>query len=153
VRHFGVQVVHGTFESFEGTIVTSDDVSLSSVVASVDTASVDSQMAGRDEAIRSPKLFDTNTFPMATYSSTGVRRYDAGVVVDGMLTLLDTAHPLTFFVDGAAADDGYLLLAGRATFNRHQHGVQLRVKPAFLDRAISRTVQMSMDIAARPIGS
>ncbi|MFD0687584.1 YceI family protein [Actinomadura fibrosa] len=87
IRHLMVSKVRGRFGTFEGTVVTADDVLDSSVTATIDLASVDTGNAQRDEHVRSADFLDVATYPTMTYRSTGLRPEGDDFVVDGELSL------------------------------------------------------------------
>jgi polyisoprenoid-binding protein YceI len=102
VRHLMVSKVRGRFTGFEGQVVTGADPLASSVRATVDLASIDTDNADRDAHIRSADFFEVETHPTMTYLSTGVHHDGDDLVVDGELTLhgVTRAVPLTLEVNG-----------------------------------------------------
>ncbi|GAA4615000.1 YceI family protein [Actinoallomurus liliacearum] len=94
VRHLMVSKARGRFGSFEGRIVTGADPLDSSVTATIDLASIDTNNAQRDEHIRSADFFEVEKYPTMTYRSTGVRRDGDDYVVDGELTLKGVTRPV-----------------------------------------------------------
>jgi len=101
VRHLMLSKVRGRFTSFEGRLVTGDNLLDSSVEATIDLASVNTNDANRDEHVRSADFFDVEQFPTMTYRSTGVRATGNGFVVDGELSLhgVTRAVPLALEVE------------------------------------------------------
>jgi polyisoprenoid-binding protein YceI len=87
IRHVMVSKVRGRFGSFQGQIVTGADPLDSSVTATVDLTSIDTNNKQRDEHIRSADFFEAEKYPAMTYRSAGVRRDGSGYVLDGELTL------------------------------------------------------------------
>ena len=87
VRHL-VSKVRGKFETFEGTIVSSDDVTASTVNVSIDLASVNTGTADRDAHLRSGDFFNAEENPKMTFVSTGIVQKDGNdFVVTGDLTI------------------------------------------------------------------
>jgi polyisoprenoid-binding protein YceI len=103
VRHLMVSKVRGRFSKFEGTIRTGDDVVDSSVEASIDMGSIDTNNEQRDGHIRSADFFDTAKHPTMSYRSLRVRPSGDGYVVEGDLTL----HGVTRRVDLALDLNGF----------------------------------------------
>ncbi|MGH9125676.1 MAG: YceI family protein [Acidimicrobiales bacterium] len=87
VRHMMVSKVRGRFGTFEGQIVTATDPAQSSVTATVDLSSIDTNDANRDGHLRSADFFDVDTHPKMTFQSTSVAAGRDGYVVTGDLTL------------------------------------------------------------------
>ena len=86
VRHMMVSKVRGRFSKFEGTMRTGDDFADSSVEASIDMGSIDTNNEQRDGHIRSADFFDAATYPTMSYRSLRVRPSGNGYVVEGDLT-------------------------------------------------------------------
>jgi len=94
VRHFGVSKVKGRFDKFEGTIVTADDPFASSVTATVDVTSIDTNQEQRDAHIRSADFFDAENHPTLTFTSTGIKADGDEYVLEGDLTIRGTTKPV-----------------------------------------------------------
>jgi polyisoprenoid-binding protein YceI len=87
VRHL-MSKVRGKFETFEGTVVTADDVTASTVNVTVDLSSVNTGSADRDAHLRSGDFFSAEEHPSMTFVSTGVTVKDTNdFVVTGDLTI------------------------------------------------------------------
>ena len=87
VRHL-VSKVRGKFETFEGSIVSAEDITASSVNVSIDLASVNTGTADRDAHLRSGDFFNAEENPKMTFVSTGiVQKSDSDFVVTGDLTI------------------------------------------------------------------
>ncbi|MYS87510.1 YceI family protein [Embleya scabrispora] len=96
VRHLGVAKVRGRFDDFGGSIVTAENPLESSVTATIETASVNSNNKMRDDHIRNEDFLDTDNFPQLTFVSTGIRAESSVVYrIDGDLTLRGVTKPVT----------------------------------------------------------
>lgn len=74
VRHMGFSKVRGSFEQFEGTVrMAPGDLSTLEADATVQTQSVTTNEAKRDEHLRSADFFEVETYPTITFESTDVR--------------------------------------------------------------------------------
>ena len=94
VRHL-VSKVRGKFEAFEGTIVTNDDVTASSVNVTVDLNSINTGTTDRDNHLRSADFFEVETHPKMTFVSTDiVQKNDTEFVVRGELTIKGVSKPV-----------------------------------------------------------
>jgi polyisoprenoid-binding protein YceI len=99
VRHI-MSKVRGTFETFEGTLVTADPISDSKVTVEVDLSSINTGTADRDNHLRSSDFFDTETHAKMTFVTTGVvQKSDEAYVVQGDLTIKGVTKPLELAVD------------------------------------------------------
>ncbi|HEY0640312.1 MAG TPA: YceI family protein [Pseudonocardiaceae bacterium] len=98
-RHFGVAKVRGSFDDFEGTIVTTENVLDSSVNVVIRTASVNTKNQARDEHIRQDDFLNVEQYPTMTFASTGVRLDGDTVLVDGDLTIRAITKQVTLTVE------------------------------------------------------
>ena len=107
VRHL-ITKVRGRFAEFDGTIMFAPDTPAGSSVAfTIQTKSIDTSQAQRDEHLRSGDFFDVEKFPLLTFTSTSVvardgHQYD----VVGDLTIRDVSKTVTLPVTylGGAKD-------------------------------------------------
>jgi polyisoprenoid-binding protein YceI len=97
VRHF-VSKMNGSFGKFEGTIALDQQkIENSSVEATVDVASVNTNNEKRDNHLRTADFFDTTTHPKMTFKSTGFKPTDATTgVMMGDLTINGVTKPVEF---------------------------------------------------------
>lgn len=108
VRHLAISKVKGKFERFDATLVTGEELTDSTVEATVEIASVNTGQAQRDEHLRTSDFFAADEFPRMTFRSTGIRTTDEKILVDGDLTLRGVTKPVTFEVEfGGIVTDGY----------------------------------------------
>lgn len=106
VRHAGIAKVHGTVAITGGEIVIGDTLEASSVVATLDPATVDTGAEQRDGHLRSADFFEVETYPTWEFRSTAVRADDEDFAIDGELTIRGTTRPVTLKTtfEGAATD-------------------------------------------------
>src|SRR6202789_1880469 len=105
--HHIVGLVRGRFSKVTGTITAAKEPADCAVDISIDTASIDTQFARRDEDLRGPDFFDVKNFPAMTYRGRGIRRSaDGAWVMDGSLTIRGVTKevPLTFRFKGMFPD-------------------------------------------------
>jgi polyisoprenoid-binding protein YceI len=105
--HHIVGLVRGRFNKVTGTISATKDPTDCAVDISIDTASIDTQFARRDEDLRGPDFFDVKNSPAMTYRGRGIRRSADGTwVMDGSLTIRGVTKevPLTFRFKGMFPD-------------------------------------------------
>jgi polyisoprenoid-binding protein YceI len=102
VRHMGISNVQGEFTKISGTIALDDaDVSKSNVTATIDIASVDTRVKGRDDDLRSVNFFDAAKYPTMTFQSTKIwKTGDNMAKMTGNLTLHGVTKEVTFDVTG-----------------------------------------------------
>jgi polyisoprenoid-binding protein YceI len=101
IRHLGVSNVHGAFSKVTGDVVWNEkDPSKSSVVATIDTTTVNTDNEKRDGHLKSPDFFDVATFPTMTFKSTSVKNVNGKLQLIGDLTLHGQTKSVTLDVDG-----------------------------------------------------
>jgi len=91
VKHLVITTVKGHFREFEGTIHLDEArPENSSVTASIQVASIDTNVADRDAHLRSDDFFNAEKFPTITFKSKRVELLDANhAKVYGDLTIRD----------------------------------------------------------------
>ncbi len=103
-QHMVVGTVRGRFGKISGTITASKDLSACAVEVSIEVPSVSTQVAMRDDDLRSDHFFNASAFPTMTYRGRGIRRAGDGWVMDGALTIRGVTKtvPLAFVFKGVA---------------------------------------------------
>ncbi len=108
VRHMMVSTVKGRFRSMEGSITLYEErPERSSVVATIDVASVDTAEPDRDAHLRSDDFFNAERFPKMTFRSTRVElQGEDRARVYGDLTIRDVTREVALDVEfeGRAKD-------------------------------------------------
>ncbi|MDQ3197671.1 MAG: YceI family protein [Verrucomicrobiota bacterium] len=96
VRHF-FSYVNGSFKTFEGTIqVDPDHPEKSSVTATIDAASIDTQNEKRDQHLQGEDFFDVAKYPTITFKSKSVKQTGADSAdIVGDLTLHGVTKEIT----------------------------------------------------------
>ena len=128
IRHIMISKVKGTFEKFSATFVTGENPLDSSVTASAEVASINTNEANRDGHLRTGDFFDAPAYPTIDFASTGVRQEGDDFKVDGNLTIKGVTKPVTFdFEFGGFGQDPYGNYKGGATakavINREDFGL------------------------------
>ncbi len=128
VKHLKISKVRGTFENFDVTIVTAENPHDSTIDATIDVASVNTNQKDRDAHLRTSDFFLVDEYPTMTFHSTS---FDGDVDefrVTGDLTLRGVTKPvvLTGEFGGIITDDYGRTKAGATAttkINRHDFGV------------------------------
>lgn len=95
VKHLMISTVKGRFKTFAGSGTTDAAGNLEAVRMEIATASVDSNVAQRDDHLRSADFFDVEHHPSIAFESTRIAHDGTRVTVDGMLTIRGVANPVT----------------------------------------------------------
>jgi polyisoprenoid-binding protein YceI len=106
VKHMMITNVTGEFGNVTGTVnLDEKDASKSSITASVDTTTINTNQAKRDAHLKSPDFFDVEKFPAMTFKSTGVKANGKEKFkVTGDLTLHGVTKPITLDVESASTE-------------------------------------------------
>src|SRR5262245_47172802 len=110
VRHLLVATATGKFKNFSSTVTTDgDDFSTAKIEFSIETASIDTGVADRDNHLRSDDFFNSEKFRAMTFKSTGIKASgDNEYQLDGNLTIRDITLPVTLDVEfGGLVKDPY----------------------------------------------
>src|SRR5215217_2606939 len=94
VRHLMTKV-RGQFETFEGSVTTSDSLEDTKAEATVDLNSVNTRDAQRDGHLRSGDFFDVENHGPMTFTSTS---FD-GTSATGVLTIKGVSNPVELDVE------------------------------------------------------
>jgi polyisoprenoid-binding protein YceI len=131
VRHLFTNV-EGRFRTFDGEIVFDPAApEKTAVKGSIDVASIDTNVAKRDEHLRGPDFFDVAKFPKITFASTGVSDVDTAKntgKLQGNLTIHGVTKPVVLDAQflGAATDpwgNKKAGFSGTTTIDRKEFGL------------------------------
>ena len=154
VRHLMVATVRGTFDKFDVTAtIDENDVSQSSVEATIEVASVNTRNEKRDNHLRGADFFDVAKHPTITFKSKAVEKIqDHTYKVTGDLTLMGVTQEVVLNVSGSpkAIQDpwGNSRLGGAATttINRTDYGLTHNTVLESGGVAIGEEIKITIDI-------
>lgn len=97
VKHMVFATARGSFGSFSGTLNGDvNDLSNAQLEIEIDTNSIDTRDAQRDEHLRSGDFFDVENYPKMTFKSTKISRTgDSTYDIEGDLTIRDVTRSIT----------------------------------------------------------
>lgn len=129
VKHLAISKVRGFFRSFDVTIVTAEDYEDSSIEATIDVASIDTNNEMRDGHLRTNDFFLVDEHPTATFKSTSITGTPDDFTVTGDLTLRGVTKEVTLKGEfgGIATDAQGNTHAGATVttkIDRNEFGVQ-----------------------------
>jgi polyisoprenoid-binding protein YceI len=153
VRHMMVSKVRGRFGSITGEITTAEDVTKSTVTATIDATSIDTNNEQRDNHIRSADFFDVGTHPTWTFNSTAVRVDDGDFFLDGELTIKGVTRPVTLALElSGFGPDAYggtrAGFSATNTINRNDFGVDISMPLDGGGVVVGEKVTITLEIEA-----
>jgi len=102
VRHLVISKVHGRFAKWSGAIeLDEQDLTRSRVEASIDAASIDTQVADRDTHLKSADFLDVANHPALTFVSRRIEKQGDGYRVVGDLTIRGVSREVSLEADFA----------------------------------------------------
>lgn len=106
VRHMMITNVHGGFSGVQGTVVyDSDNPAASSIEATIDAASINTNEAPRDAHLRSADFLDVEKFSTITFKSKQLKKVgDDEWNLAGDLTLHGVTKEVVLKVEGPTAE-------------------------------------------------
>ncbi|MCU1550979.1 MAG: polyisoprenoid-binding protein [Glaciihabitans sp.] len=128
VRHLAISKVRGSFEKFDVTIVTGDSPDESTIEATIDVASVNTNQKDRDNHLRTSDFFLVEEYPTITFKSTSIQTTGEDFTLVGDLTLRGVTKKVTLTGElGGVITDEYGQTKAGATastkINRKDFGV------------------------------
>jgi polyisoprenoid-binding protein YceI len=153
VRHMMVSKLRGHFTRIEGELVLASDPLASTVTATIDLGSIDTNNPQRDDDLRSANFLEIQTHPTMTYRSTGIRHSEDGFDVDGELSLHGVTRqvPLALVVNGFTRDPYGGTRAGfsaTAEIDRKDFGITTNIPMDGGGVVIGDTIQIYIEIEA-----
>lgn len=153
VRHLAISKVKGKFERFSGTITTAENPLESTVEATVEVASINTNQADRDNHLRTGDFFAAEEFPEFTFKSTGVSAAGNGFKVDGELTLRGVTKPVSFDFDlGGFGTDAYgnykVGFTATTVVKREDYGIQWNAPLETGGLLLGSDVTITLDVQA-----
>jgi polyisoprenoid-binding protein YceI len=95
ISHLGIAPFYGRFDKISGNFTWDQDNSAaSSFAVEIDTASVNTNVAKRDDHLRSPDFFNAKEHPAITFKSTGLTKAGDAWELAGDLTISGKTRPI-----------------------------------------------------------
>ncbi len=148
-RHLMVSKVRGQFKDFAAVVTVAQPFEQSTVEATVQLASIDTNSADRDTHLLSADFFDVENNPSMVFKSTKVT--DSSL--EGLLTIKGITKPVTFDLDfgGVSADPWGGTRAGfeaTAEINRKDFGLTWNVAIEGGGVLVGEKVKIEVDLQA-----
>lgn len=129
VPHLVISTVEGRFMTFEGTVELNENFEKSSVKASVETKSVDTGNAKRDDHLRTGDFFEASKFDKLTFVSKTIKGTPESFEMTGDLTIKGKTKSVKFDGKylGSVKNDGNgrekVAFNAKAKINRKEFGL------------------------------
>ncbi|HWV24539.1 MAG TPA: YceI family protein [Thermomicrobiales bacterium] len=157
VRHMMITTVKGRFDAFTGIIdFDIDDIRNSRVDVTIQTDSINTTIAPRDNHLRSADFFDVDRYPTATYRSTRIEGTIEAFTIYGDLTIKDVTRPVVLAASyqGRGVNPAGVEVAGfeaRGAINRMDFGLTWNQALEGGGVLVKNEVTLNFDIQAKAI--
>lgn len=150
-RHFGLTKVRGRFTGVTGHADIAEDITDSTLVVAIDTATVHSGDDTRDDHLRSADLFHVEEHPEATFRSTAITVDGTTGTVTGDLTIKDITRPVTLDVHyvGHARDpwgNDRAVFSASTTINREDWGLTWNMVLETGGLLVSKEIRLEIEV-------
>jgi polyisoprenoid-binding protein YceI len=151
IKHMALSNVHGRFGTVDATLVWDEqDVTKSTVSATIDVTGVDTGVPNRDTDLKSARFFDTANNPKATFTSTSVTKSGSGLQMNGNLTIKGVTKPVVLDVDGPTGPltgmnkKPHLGFSATTTVHREDFGIGAGMPAAMLGDDVKITIELDL---------
>lgn len=153
VRHMGISNVHGSFSHVTGTVTyDGKNVTGSSVDATIDTTTVNTDNTMRDKDLKSPNFFDVAKFPTMHFVSTKLTNEGGQLKLHGNLTMHGVTRPVVLDMDpmGKSLQDPFGKtrrgFTATTTLNRRDFGLVWNGQLKSGDAVVGDEVKVTLEI-------
>lgn len=153
IRHLGLAKVRGRFDRFDATLEVGTSLADTTVAATIDLASINTNNADRDAHLRSTDFFSTDEHSEMHFVSNGTRPAGDTWELQGELTLNGRTRPLMLQVEfnGVQEFPGQnMRLAGfsaTGSLRRSEFGIEFGLLPIGMDTlALGDEVKIELDL-------
>jgi polyisoprenoid-binding protein YceI len=159
VKHLMISNVLGSFRQFEGKATTDGtDFSTADIRFSLQSASVDTEMADRDAHLKGPDFFDTEKYPVISFAGKGLSDLGDDVYeLKGNLTIKDVTKPVSLTAEygGVMTDPWGNVKAGfslSGKINRKDWGLNWNAALEAGGVLVGETVNLAIDVELSKVG-
>jgi polyisoprenoid-binding protein YceI len=150
-RHLMFNKVRGRFRGVDGFVQIGADPNDTTVEVTIETATVESGSAARDDHLRSPDYFDVEHFPTATFRGQARAWSGRRGSLVGDLTIKDVTRPVELVVDylGTVTDPWggqRAIFSARGTVNREDWGLTWNMPLSNGGLLVSKDIQLELEL-------
>jgi len=154
VKHMMISNVKGQFTGLTGKLtLDEEDVTKSSVEATIDAATINTREAQRDAHLKSPDFFHVEQHPTIEFRTTGIRKNgDGELEATGNLTIHGVSREVKFAVEGptAPAKDPWgntrIGLSATTKINRKDYGLSWNAALEAGGLLVGEEVTITLDV-------
>jgi polyisoprenoid-binding protein YceI len=151
IRHLGVSKVRGRFNDFDVDVVIGETLADTSLVTTIDVASIDTGNADRDAHVLSSDIIDLALRPTIVFRSTRIDGAGDDWRVEGDLTIGAVTRPVVLDVEFGGVQDfpGGPRHAGfEATteIRRKDFGIDVAMPPGVAAVALGDVIRVDLDV-------
>lgn len=153
IRHLGLAKVRGRFDRFETALEVGPTLAETSVSASIDLASINTNNADRDTHLRSTDFFSTDEHPEMHFVSHGIQAAGDVWELQGEVTLNGQTRPLTLKVEFNGVqefpgrDVRHAGFSATGALRRSEFGIEFGLLPIGMDTlALGDEVKIELDL-------
>jgi polyisoprenoid-binding protein YceI len=153
IRHLGLAKVRGRFERFEAALTVGETIAETSITATIDLGSINTNNADRDAHLQSTDFFSTGEHPEMIFVSTGIIGAGDSWKLSGDITLNGVTKPITFDVEFNGVElftptgNHHAGFTATGTIKRSQFGIEFGIMPLGVDRlALADDVKVELDL-------
>ncbi|HEX3540344.1 MAG TPA: YceI family protein [Acidimicrobiales bacterium] len=153
IRHLGLSKVWGRFDRIDAALDVGDSVEDTTVEATIDMTSVDTNQPERDAHLRSTDFFDTDRQPQMRFRSTRIRSHGDSWLLEGEVTLNGITRPMTLEVEfnGVETFPGreavHAGFSASGEMKRSDFGIDFGILPIGIDKvALADKVRFDLDL-------
>ncbi len=152
VKHLGISSIRGRFSDIEAALDVGDDLGSTSLTATVGMGSIDTGNADRDGHVTSSDIFDAESNPKMTFTSSSIEAgADGSYQVTGDMSLHGVTRTetldVTFFGTGDNPLDGSVRagFSATGTIDRTNYGIDWNVPLAAGGFMLGTDIAISID--------
>jgi polyisoprenoid-binding protein YceI len=153
IRHLGLAKVRGRFERFTASLTVGETLAETSVTATVDLDSINTNNGDRDAHLKSTDFFSIEQHPTMTFASTGISGNDQDWTLTGDITLNGITRRITFDVEFNGVEvftptgNRHAGFTANGSLKRSEFGIDFGIMPLGVDRlALADEVKIELDL-------
>ena len=152
-KHLGINRVRGRFETFEGTVEITGELTTAKIAGVIEAGSVNTHFSMRDDHLRSDAFFDVENHPKISFVVSAITPLDERhFEITGEITIRGVTRAVTFKAQlGGTASDQFgnerLGLSASGELNRSDFGMPYDQAVAGIP-VVADTVRFEIDIEA-----